>query len=91
MLGADLPPLTIALAGAILHDVGLCPVFRLVQRASLANALLVTDPIPVTALLLGNLALHEPIIPNAVLGAAVILAGLALLDGRWLPRTGVAR
>ena len=38
-----------------------------------------------------NLALREPIPLSAVLGAAVILAGLALLDGRWLPRTGVAR
>lgn len=60
--------------------------FRLVSRAGPANAMLVTLVIPVTALALGSLALHEPITPNAALGAAVILAGLAVLDGRWLPR-----
>lgn len=60
--------------------------FRLVSRAGPANAMLVTLVIPVTALALGNLALHEPITPNAALGAAVILAGLAVLDGRWLTR-----
>jgi len=47
--------------------------------------MLVTLVIPVTALILGNLALHEPITLNAALGAAVILAGLAVLDGRLLP------
>ena len=82
-----------ALAGLALFSTALAYAlyFRLVQQAGPANALLVTYLIPVTALLLGNLALHEPITPNAVLGAGVILAGLALLDGRWLPRTGVAR
>ena len=48
--------------------------------------MLVTLVIPVTALTLRNLALDEPITLNAAMGAAVILAGLAVLDGRWLPR-----
>ena len=60
--------------------------FRLVARAGPANAMLVTYMVLVTALALGHLALHEPITLNAVLGAGVILAGLALVDGRWLPR-----
>ena len=60
--------------------------FRLVSRAGPANALLVTFVIPVTALALGSLVLHEPVTPSAAGGGAVILAGLALLDGRWLPR-----
>ncbi len=60
--------------------------FRLVASAGAANAMLVTFLIPVTALLLGNLVLDEPITRSAVLGTAVIAAGLALLDGRWLPK-----
>lgn len=60
--------------------------FRLVARAGPANAMSVTYMVLVTALALGHLALHEPITLNAVLGAGVILAGLALVDGRWLPR-----
>jgi len=60
--------------------------FRLVARAGPANAMLVTYMVPLTALALGNLVLREPITLNALLGAGVILAGLALLDGRWLPQ-----
>jgi len=48
--------------------------------------MLVTYMVPLTALALGNLVLREPITLNALLGAGVILAGLALLDGRWLPQ-----
>jgi drug/metabolite transporter (DMT)-like permease len=58
--------------------------FRLVSSAGPANAMLVTYLTPVTALVLGNLALGEPITGRAVAGMATILAGLALLDGRWL-------
>jgi len=39
----------------------------------------------VVAFILASLVPHEPITLNAALGAAVILAGLAVLDGRWLP------
>jgi drug/metabolite transporter (DMT)-like permease len=48
--------------------------------------MLVTYVIPVTALILGNLALGEAITVRALMGMGVILAGLALLDGRWLQR-----
>ena len=59
--------------------------FRLAGSAGIANAMLVTFLVPVTAMVLGYLVLGEPVTPGAVLGAAVIAAGLALLDGRWLP------
>ena len=59
--------------------------FRLAASAGIANAMLVTFLVPVTALLLGALVLGEPVTPGAVLGGVVIAAGLALLDGRWLP------
>ena len=57
--------------------------FRLVASAGAANAMLVTFLVPVTALVLGNRVLGEPITRDAVLGAAIIAAGLVLLDGRW--------
>lgn len=57
--------------------------FRLVASAGPANAVLVTFLVPVTALVLGNRVLGEPITRDAVLGAAIIAAGLVLLDGRW--------
>ena len=57
--------------------------FRLVASAGAANAMLVTLLVPVTALILGNRVLGEPITRDAVLGAAIIAAGLVLLDGRW--------
>lgn len=59
--------------------------FRLAASAGAANAMLVTLLIPVTALLAGWAVLGEPITSGAVLGTVVIVAGLALLDGRWLP------
>jgi drug/metabolite transporter (DMT)-like permease len=60
--------------------------FKLVSSVGPANAMLVTYVIPVTALILGNLALGEAITVRALMGMGVILAGLALLDGRWLQR-----
>src|SRR6185312_6548145 len=60
--------------------------FRLVSSAGPANAMLVTYLIPVTALILGNLALGEPITARSIIGMLVILAGLALLDGRWVQK-----
>jgi drug/metabolite transporter (DMT)-like permease len=48
--------------------------------------MLVTLLIPVTALLLGYLALGEPISPREVIGALVIASALLLIDGRVLER-----
>ena len=64
--------------------------FRLISSAGPANAILVTFVIPVAALLLGNLLLGEPITLRAVMGMAVILTGLALLDARWQKRANPA-
>ena len=60
--------------------------FKLVSSAGPANAMLVTYVIPVTALILGNLALGEAITVRALMGMGIILAGLALLDGRLMQR-----
>jgi drug/metabolite transporter (DMT)-like permease len=59
--------------------------FRILAVAGATNLMLVTFLIPVTAILLGALVLHETLLPRHVAGMALIGAGLALLDGR-LPR-----
>ena len=59
--------------------------FEILVRAGGSNVMLVTLLIPVTALLLGNLFLSEPILLYEVAGAATIGLGLLFIDGR-LPR-----
>ncbi len=59
--------------------------FEILTRAGASNVMLVTLLIPVTALLLGNLFLGEPILLYEIAGAAIIGLGLLSIDGR-LPR-----
>ena len=59
--------------------------FEILVRAGGSNVMLVTLLIPVTALLLGNLFLSEPILLYEVAGAATIGLGLLFIDDR-LPR-----
>jgi drug/metabolite transporter (DMT)-like permease len=58
--------------------------FRILARAGATNLLLVTFLLPVSALLLGWLALGETIAPRAFGGMALIGLGLAAIDGRML-------
>jgi drug/metabolite transporter (DMT)-like permease len=59
--------------------------FRILATAGATNLLLVTFLLPISALLLGALALGEAIPARAFLGMTLIGAGLAAIDGR-LPR-----
>ena len=59
--------------------------FEILTRAGASNVMLVTLLIPVTALLLGNMFLAEPILAHELAGAATIGMGLLCIDGR-LPR-----
>jgi drug/metabolite transporter (DMT)-like permease len=59
--------------------------FRILAAAGATNLLLVTFLIPVSAILLGALALHEELLPRHFAGMALIGAGLGCIDGR-LPR-----
>lgn len=59
--------------------------FEILVRAGGSNAMLVTLMIPVSALLLGNLFLSEPIFMFEIGGAVIIGLGLLFFDGR-LPR-----
>jgi drug/metabolite transporter (DMT)-like permease len=58
--------------------------FRLLETAGATNALLVTFLIPVTAILLGALALGEVLEGRHYAGMALIALGLAAIDGRLL-------
>jgi drug/metabolite transporter (DMT)-like permease len=60
--------------------------FRLLASAGATNSLLVTFLIPVTAILLGAIFLHEQLAPRSFIGMGLIAAGLAAIDGRLLRR-----
>ena len=73
-----------ALCGLALFGTAIAYVvfFEILTRAGASNAMLVTLLIPVTALLLGNVFLAEPILVYELAGAAIIGLGLLFIDGR---------
>lgn len=87
-LPAPGPGVVMALLGLAALSTALAYVlyFRILATAGATNLLLVTLLIPVSAILLGVLALGETLAPQHLLGMAVIGAGLILLDGRLLGR-----
>jgi drug/metabolite transporter (DMT)-like permease len=56
--------------------------FRILAASGATNLLLVTFLIPVSASLLGVLLLGETLLPRHLAGMALIVAGLACIDGR---------
>jgi drug/metabolite transporter (DMT)-like permease len=56
--------------------------YRLIADEGATAASTVTYLLPIVAVLLGILALGEPLTWNVVVGTAVILAGVALAEGR---------
>ena len=56
--------------------------FKVLESAGATNSLLITFLIPVTAILLGVLALGETVTPIQFGGMALIAAGLLVMDGR---------
>jgi drug/metabolite transporter (DMT)-like permease len=85
-----LPPLSsevIAAAlgmGVLATGIAYILYFRILATAGATNLLLVTLLIPVGAVLLGTLVLHEQIEAKHLVGMALIAAGLAAIDGRVL-------
>lgn len=61
--------------------------FRILATAGATNLMLVTFLIPVSAILLGSLALGEHLQPEHFGGMALIGAGLVAIDGRLLNST----
>ena len=60
--------------------------FKILVRAGASNVMLVTLLIPVTALILGNVFLGEPIQLKEIIGAFIIGTGLLFIDGRVVNR-----
>ncbi|MEM1298985.1 MAG: DMT family transporter [Pseudomonadota bacterium] len=58
--------------------------FQIILRAGASNVMLVTLLIPVSAMILGNLYLDEPILIREVVGALIIGIGLLFIDGRMI-------
>ncbi|MDJ0389966.1 DMT family transporter [Roseomonas sp. E05] len=56
--------------------------FRILDEAGATNSALVTQLVPVMAILLGVLLLGESLLPRHLAGMVLIAAGFALLDGR---------
>jgi drug/metabolite transporter (DMT)-like permease len=80
-----------ALAGIALISTALAYMlyFRILAVAGATNLMLVTFLLPISALLLGWLALGEQLAPTAIPGMMMIGLGLACIDGRllaWRPR-----
>ncbi|MGB7251169.1 MAG: DMT family transporter [Phormidesmis sp.] len=63
--------------------------FRLLAEAGVVNTSLVSFLVPLSALILGTVFLHERLDSAAIIGVALILSGLAVLDGRLLGKLGV--
>lgn len=62
--------------------------FRILATAGATNLLLVTLLVPVSAILLGVVVLQETLLPNHLMGMALIGLGLAAVDGRPLQTAG---
>lgn len=63
--------------------------FHVLARAGATNLLLVTFLVPISAILLGALFLHELLAVRHFIGMAIIAGGLAVIDGRplrWIAR-----
>ena len=60
--------------------------FRLLADAGAVNVALVTFLVPASAIALGILILGETVLPRHLAGLALILAGLAVIDGRLMRR-----
>lgn len=64
--------------------------FRILQRVDPTDLMLVTFLVPISALILGLLFLHEPIKPQDFGGMAMIGLSLAAIDGRPMDRLAKA-
>ncbi|MEO6608803.1 MAG: DMT family transporter [Aestuariivirga sp.] len=64
--------------------------FRIIQRAGASFVILVTMLVPLSAILLGFLVLGETLSIHEVIGAAIILGALVIIDGRALKKLGIS-
>ncbi|MFT4278379.1 MAG: DMT family transporter [Rhodopseudomonas sp.] len=72
----------VAALGTLSTALGYVLFFRIIARSGSTNVMLVTLLIPVTAILLGTVVLHEHIGTRELIGAGVIASALVIIDGR---------
>lgn len=79
--------------GAVGTGVAYLLYFRLIAEAGATNTSMVTYLIPLVAVALGVIVLGEPVGWNVFAGAAVVILGVAVAEGRlrWFRRPGPAR
>jgi len=76
--------------GAILGIACLCTVaayilyFKILETSGATNLMLVTFLIPLSAITLGSVFLHETLSTDQIAGMVLILLGLLIMDGRML-------
>ena len=58
-------------------------VFRLFAHWGATRTTLVAYLLPVVGIVLGYLVLAEPVDARLILGTALVIAGVALVNGRW--------
>jgi drug/metabolite transporter (DMT)-like permease len=75
---------SLAAIGFGLTTVTFLVMYSILPRVGATNVSLVTLVAPVSATIIGALALHEAIGTGQVAGAGLLLAGLAVIDGRLL-------
>ncbi len=75
--------------GVALTGFSFIVMYALAGRVGATNASTVTFIAPVSAVLLGNLLLGDPIQPAHLAGMALIFCGLLAIDGRLLARHGL--
>ena len=76
----------IAALGLLSTSIAYLLYFKLLARVGATNLLLVTFLLPIVALILGEMFLGEHVHTIDLLGLALIMAGLAAIDGRLLAR-----
>ena len=64
--------------------------FRIIARAGPSFVSLVTMLVPLSAIVLGFLVLGEKLSVHELIGAAVILGALVIIDGRALGKLGIS-
>lgn len=83
LLAASTEVLSAVIALAVLSTaVAYIVFFSIVQRAGASAVMLVTMLIPVSAIIMGYLFLHETLAPREILGALIVGIALLVIDGR---------
>lgn len=83
--------LAVVVLGAVMTGLAYLFLYEMVAEAGATSASMVTYLIPVVAVALGVVVLGEPLGWNLFAGAAVVIAGVALAEGRFGHRVPVAQ